>query len=67
MMDPGKVIDSLLDELAATVKAMSKTKSVDEKVVYSQVVKNLSESLGVFINAANRMMADDYDFDFDDN
>jgi hypothetical protein len=44
---------------------MSKTKLVDEKATYSQIVKNLSESLGVFLEMATNMM--DYDFDEDED
>ena len=46
---------------------MSKTKSLDEKVAYSQVVKNLSESLGVFLDLASNLMDFDFDEDFDDD
>lgn len=63
-MNPDKVIEGLMKELDSAIKAMSKAKTVEEKVVHSQIVKNLCESLGVFLNAAqNAMDTDDYDFD----
>ena len=44
---------------------MAKAKTVEEKVAYSQIVKNMSESLGVFLSLANDMMAFE-GFDEDD-
>ena len=40
-MDPEKIMDGLSKELNSALKAMSKTKDVDEKEAYSQIVKNL--------------------------
>jgi hypothetical protein len=60
-MDPEKMMDGLLKELGVALNAMSKAKTVEEKVAYSQVVKNLCESLGVFLDLANSMMAPDFD------
>ena len=65
-MDPEKIIYDLSNELAATVKKMSVTKDITEKESYSRIVKNLSDSLGVFFNLATDMMPYDYDDDFDD-
>lgn len=65
-MDPEKIIYDLSNELAATVKKMSETKDITEKESYSRIVKNLSDSLGVFFNLATDMMPYDYDDDFDD-
>jgi len=61
-MDPDKLMTDLSKELSATLKAMSKAKTAEEKLAYSQVVKNLCESLGVFLDFAGNMM----DFDLDD-
>ena len=60
-MDPGKIMDSLTKELNGAIKALSKAKTIEEKVAYSQVVKNMSESLGVFLNLASDLMALDLD------
>lgn len=40
----------------APLKAMGKTKDVNEKEVYSRTVKNLCESLGVFFELLSDMM-----------
>lgn len=62
-MEPDRLIEGITDELNAAFKAMAKVKSVEEKVQYSQIIKNLCQSLEVFINAANDMMP----FDFEDD
>jgi len=63
MMEPDKIMDGLSKELIAALKAMAKTKDVNEKETYSRVIKNLCESLGVFLDLASEMMP----FDFDDD
>ena len=51
-------------QLSEALKSLAKAKTVEKKVTYSQVVKNLSESMGVFLNlAAEGVM--DYDFEED--
>jgi hypothetical protein len=55
-MDVDKVMDGLIKELGAALKAMGKAKKLDEKEAHSRIVKNLSESLGVFFDVANEMM-----------
>ena len=65
-MEPEMILDSISKELGNALKEMSKAKTVEEKVAYSKIVKNLSESLGVFINFAAEDMGD-YDEDFDLN
>lgn len=44
-MDPEKLMTELSSQLSATLKAMAKAKTVEEKKQYSEIVKNLSESL----------------------
>jgi hypothetical protein len=63
-MDPVIIMDGLSKELNSALKAMSKAKDVDKKEAYSRIVKNLCESLGVFLGLANEMMP--FDFDEDD-
>ena len=60
-MDPEKIMDGLTKELDDALKAMAKAKLLDEKVAYSKVVKNLCESLGVFLDLATGMMPMDFD------
>ena len=64
-MDPDKIMDGLSKELNSVLKAMSKVKDVNEKEVYSSIVKNLCESLGVFLNLASEMMSLDIDDDLE--
>lgn len=63
-MDPEKIIDELSKELNAAIKAMSKAKTVEEKIAYSKVVKNISKSLGVFFSFVSDMMGFDLDEDY---
>lgn len=62
VMEPEKLMDELSKEISATIKAMSKAKTVEEKIQYSEVVKNLSDSLGVFLGLISDMLMD-YDLD----
>ena len=55
-MDPERLMISLSKELDASLKALAKAKTVEEKVQLSLVVKNLSEALGVFFKVAADMM-----------
>lgn len=65
-MDPDKIMDGLSKELNFALKAMAKAKDVDEKEVYSRIVKNLCESLGVFLNFASEMIPFNFDDDLDE-
>lgn len=65
-MNPEKLMDDLMKELDVALKAMSKAKTVEERVAHSQIVKNLSESLGFFLNAASNLMESGLD-DFDED
>ena len=60
-MDPDKIMDGLSKELNAALKAMAKSKDVNEKEVHSRIVKNLCQSLGVFFDFASEMMPLDFD------
>lgn len=61
-MDPEKIMDGLAKELLSALKDMAKAKTADDKLRYSQIVKNLSDSLGVFLGLASEMMGDDFEF-----
>ena len=59
-MDPEKIMTGISREIDITLKAMGKAKTPEEKLAYSETVKNLCESLGVFLNLmANIMPYDD--------
>ena len=55
-MEPDKIMDGISKELMAALKGMAKAKNADEKLKYSQIVKNLCDSLGMFLDLASTMM-----------
>ncbi|MGC9194610.1 MAG: hypothetical protein ACP5IL_04055 [Syntrophobacteraceae bacterium] len=55
-MDPEKIMEDLAKELNATLKASAKAKDVNEREAYSRIIKNLCESMGVFLKLASDMM-----------
>ena len=64
-MDTTKIIDDISKEISGALKAMSQVKDVSDKEAYSRIVKNLCESLDVFLDLTRDMIP--YDFDeFDD-
>ncbi len=60
-MDPEKIMEGISKELSTTLKAMGKAKTPEEKLKYSEVVKNLCDSFGVFIDLINAMAPYDED------
>jgi hypothetical protein len=65
-MDTEKIMDGLSRELNSALKAMGKTKNLDEKEAYSRIIKNLCESQGVFLDLISEMMPYDFDDDSDE-
>ena len=65
-MDPEKIIFDLSNELSTALQKMSEAKDVTEKEAYSRIVKNLTDSLGVFFSLATDIMPYDYEDNFDD-
>ncbi len=63
-MDPEKMMSGLSREILAALNAMGKAKTAEEKLTHSATVKNLCESLGVFLNLMDSMAL--YDEDDDD-
>lgn len=49
------------------LKAMSKAKDLDEKETHSRILKNVSESLGIFFDLAGEMMPLDLENDSDED
>lgn len=49
-MDPEQIMNSISDEILVTLKIMAKAKTPEEKLKYSATVKNLCDSLGVFLD-----------------
>ena len=54
-MDPDKIMEGISKEILDALKAMQKAKTPEEKRVYSETVRNLCESLGVFLNLISEM------------
>ncbi|NLD35830.1 MAG: hypothetical protein GX654_03090 [Desulfatiglans sp.] len=64
-MDTTKLIDDISKEISNALKSMSQVKDVSDKEAYSRIVKNLCESLDVFMDFNRDIMPYDFD-DFDD-
>ena len=64
-MDPEKMMAGISNEVLSSLKDMGKAKTPEEKLTYSKTVKNLCESLEVFLNVMSDM--DLYDDDDDDH
>ena len=60
-MDPEKMMNDISREIDAALKAMGKAKTPEEKLMHSETVKNLCESLGVFLNVMTDMVPIDAD------
>jgi hypothetical protein len=60
-MDPEKIMNGISTEIDAALNAMAKAKTPEEKLAYSETVKNLCESLGVFLNLMSDMVPYDDD------
>jgi hypothetical protein len=66
-MDPEKMMTGIADEIMASLKEMGQAKKAEEKLTYSKTIKNLCESLGVFLNVMSGVEPYDdeyYDDDF---
>jgi len=55
-MDPEFLLNGILDELEDAIEGMAKSGSVQEKLEYSQIIRNLSMSMGQFLNMAADFM-----------
>ncbi len=60
------MIEGLTKEINNNIKEMSKCTDIDKKKKHAEIIKLLSESIGVFFDGMNMM---DYDFmdDLDDD
>jgi len=65
-MDPEQLMDSLSEELYSNIQEMKRADNIEEKLRYSKIVRNLSQSLGVFLQLVSNVMNADFD-DFDDD
>jgi hypothetical protein len=60
-MDPEKMMNDISREIDVALNAMGKAKTPEEKLTHSETVKNLCESLGVFLNVMTGMAPYDDD------
>ena len=54
-MDSEKLMEGIAKEMATALKALRTAKTPEEKLIYSEIVKNLAESLGVFLTLVSDM------------
>jgi hypothetical protein len=54
-MDPEKIMNGISKEIFAVLETMDQAKTPEEKLVCSETVKNLCDSLGVFLNLISDM------------
>lgn len=66
-MDPVKIMTSISNEIEKNLKAMGKAKTPEEKLVYSEIIKNLCESQGVFHELITGLMDNMLSFNDDDD
>ena len=49
-MGPDTIMDGISKEIMSTLKAMAKAKTPEEKLTHSKTVKNLCNSLALFLD-----------------
>jgi len=49
-MGPEQLMEDISTEISSALKSLAKAETAEEKLAYSQIVKNLCDSLGVFLN-----------------
>ena len=60
-MDPEQLMNALGDELDASIRDMHGENDIEERVKHSEIVRNLSESMGVFLRLISDVMSADFD------
>jgi hypothetical protein len=67
-MDPEKMMIGISNGILASIKSMEDAKTPEEKLTHSKTIRNLCESLEVFLNLMTdmRLYDDDDDPDEDD-
>jgi len=62
-MEPDILIEGISKEIDSALKAMKKAKTLEEKLKHSEMIKNLCDSLGMFLNLMMDIPAYDEDGD----
>ncbi len=65
--DPSEVMDLLMVETKRSLADLAATSDAEQRVLQSETVRNLCESLGVFLDAMNDAMSLENLYDFDDD
>ena len=68
-MDPEQLMNALSLELHASIRDMDGEEDLDRRLKQSEIVKNLSESMGVFLRLISDVISadfDGFDEDYDD-
>jgi hypothetical protein len=60
-MDPEKIMNGISKEILTALTAMEKAKTPEEKLMCSKTIKNLCDSLGVFLGLISDMALYDDD------
>ena len=60
-MDPEKIMSGISKEILTAIAAMEKAKTPEEKLMCSETIKNLCDSLGVFLSVISDMAPFDDD------
>jgi hypothetical protein len=61
MFDPTEAIEKLQAEIDRTLKEISKAKTLEEKLQLSELLNNLTESIGVYFDFLTSVMDSDSD------
>jgi len=69
-MDPEQLMNALGNELGKSIQDLQREDDLDKRIKKSQIIKNLSESMGVFLRLISDVMSADFDGfeeDYDDD
>jgi hypothetical protein len=62
-MDPVKIMEGISKEIDSVQKNMKKAKTPEEKLIHSETLKNLCQSLGIFLDFIEAAVPYDEDDD----
>lgn len=72
-MDPEQLMNALGNELGKSIQDLRGEDDLDKRIKKSEIIKNLSESMGVFLRLISDVMSkdfngfeEDYDDDYDE-
>ena len=65
--DPSEMMDALMVETKRALADLAATTDHEQRLLQSETIRNLCESLGVFFDAMNDAMSLEGMYDFDDD